>query len=123
MVREPGASPGRSRRCEGRCPSPHATERDSGRRRRGSPESEDLPAVLHTEPLAEGGFVAKRLVVLIVVLLFAVPAVACAATVKVRVEGKTKNLFGPQEITVTASNAMEAIQQAAVLGEFYYHVT
>jgi Domain of unknown function (DUF4430) len=67
--------------------------------------------------------VAKRLVVLIVVLVFAVPAVACAATVKVRVEGKTKNLFGPTEITVTASNAMEAIQQASLLGEFYYHVT
>ena len=66
---------------------------------------------------------AKRLVVLIVVLVFAVPAVACAATVKVRVEGKTKNLFGPQEITVTASNAMEAIQQASLLGELYYHVT
>jgi hypothetical protein len=67
--------------------------------------------------------VAKRLTLLVVVLVFAVPAVASAATVKVRVEGKTKNLFGPQEITVTASNAMEAIQQAAVLGEFYYHVT
>jgi hypothetical protein len=67
--------------------------------------------------------VAKRLVVLIVVLVFAVPAVACAATVKVRVEGKTKNLFGPTDITVTASNAMEAIQQASLLGELYYHVT
>ena len=66
---------------------------------------------------------AKRLIVLVVVLVFAVPAVACAATVKVRVEGKTKNLFGPTEITVTASNAMEAIQQASLLGEFYYHVT
>ena len=32
-----------------------------GRRRRGSPESEDLPVALHTEPLAEGGFVAHRL--------------------------------------------------------------
>jgi Domain of unknown function (DUF4430) len=67
--------------------------------------------------------VAKRLTLLVVILVFAVPAVACAATVKVRVEGKTKNLFAPQEITVTASNAMDALQQAAMLGEFYYHVT
>jgi hypothetical protein len=67
--------------------------------------------------------VAKRLILLVVVLVFAVPAVACAATVKVRVEGKTKNLFGPTEITVTASNAMDAIQQASLLGELYYHVT
>lgn len=65
---------------------------------------------------------AKRLILLVVVLVFAVPAVACAATVKVRVEGKTKNLFAPQEITVSASNAMEALQQAAILGELYYHV-
>jgi uncharacterized protein DUF4430 len=67
--------------------------------------------------------VAKRLILLVVVLVFAVPAVACAATIKVRVEGKTKNLFGPTEISVTASNAMDAIQQASLLGELYYHVT
>jgi hypothetical protein len=66
--------------------------------------------------------VAKRLI-LVVVLSLALPATALAATVHVRVEGKTKTLFGPTEVSVTASNAMEAIQQAALLGEFYYHVT
>jgi hypothetical protein len=66
--------------------------------------------------------VAKRLI-LVVVLSLALPATALAATVHVRVEGKTKTLFGPTEVSVTASNAMDAIQQAALLGEFYYHVT
>ena len=37
-----------------------------------------------------------RLVVLIVLCL-AVPALASAATVKVRVEGKTRTLFGPTD--------------------------
>jgi len=63
-----------------------------------------------------------RLVVLIVLCL-AVPALASAATVKVRVEGKTRTLFGPTEITVTASNALDALEQASILGELYYHVT
>src|SRR6476646_8246313 len=76
----------------------------------------------HTEPLAEGGFVAKRLALLLIVGLV-VPAVASAATVKVRVEGKTRTLFGPTEVSVTAANALDAIEQASILGELYYHVT
>jgi Domain of unknown function (DUF4430) len=66
--------------------------------------------------------VAKRLVVL-VALSLALPATAFAATVHVRVEGKTRTLFAPAEVTVTASNALEALQQAALLGELYVHVT
>jgi hypothetical protein len=66
--------------------------------------------------------VAKRLI-LVVVLSLTLPATALAATVHVRVEGKTKNLFAPTEVSVTASNALDAIQQASLLGEFYYHVT
>jgi hypothetical protein len=66
--------------------------------------------------------VAKRLA-LFIVLALAVPAIASAATVKVRVEGKTRTLFGPTEVTVTASNALDAIEQASLLGELYYHVT
>jgi hypothetical protein len=93
-----------------------------GRRRRGCPESEDLPVALHTEPLAEGGFVAKRLVLLLVLSLV-LPAAAFAASVHVRVEGKTRTIFAPTEVTVTASNALEALDQASLLGEFYYHIT
>ena len=59
----------------------------------------------------------------VAVLALVVPAVASAATVKVRVEGKTRTLFGPTEVTVTASNALEALEQASLLGELYYHVT
>ena len=65
---------------------------------------------------------AKRLVLGLIVLLV-LPASAFAATVKVRVEGKTQTLFGPTEITVTASNAQDALEQASILGELYYHVT
>lgn len=65
---------------------------------------------------------ARRLV-LLVALLLVLPASAYAATVKVRVEGKTKTLFAPTEVTVTAANAMDALEQASLLGELYYHLT
>jgi hypothetical protein len=66
--------------------------------------------------------VAKRLVLVLIVLLV-LPASAFAATVKVRVEGKTQTLFGPTEITVTATTAQDVLEQASILGELYYHVT
>ena len=67
---------------------------------------------------------AKRLILFVVLVLsLALPAAALAATVHVRVEGKTKTLFGPTEGTVTASHALEALEQASFLGELYYHVT
>lgn len=64
----------------------------------------------------------KRLVVLIALSL-ALPASALAATVHVRVEGKTRTLFAPTEVTVNATTALGALEQAAVIGEFYYHIT
>jgi hypothetical protein len=66
--------------------------------------------------------VATRLVFALLVFLV-LPATAFAATVKVRVEGKTQTLFGPTEITVTATTAQDALEQASILGELYYHVT
>ena len=65
---------------------------------------------------------AKRLILLLTVLLV-LPASALAATVKVRVEGKTQTLFAPTELTVTAATAQDALEQASLAGEFYYHVT
>ncbi|HEY6963387.1 MAG TPA: DUF4430 domain-containing protein [Gaiellaceae bacterium] len=65
---------------------------------------------------------AKRLT-LLVLLLLVLPASAYAATVKVRVEGKTKTIFAPTEITVQAFTALDALDQASSLGEFYYHLT
>jgi uncharacterized protein DUF4430 len=66
--------------------------------------------------------VAKRLTLLIVLCL-ALPGAALAATVKVRVEGKTRTLFGPTEVRVTAATPMEALEQASLIGELYYHLT
>jgi hypothetical protein len=66
---------------------------------------------------------ASRSVVLLIVLSLVVPATALSATVKVRVEGKTKTLFAPTEITVTANTPLAALEQASILGELYYHVT
>jgi hypothetical protein len=66
--------------------------------------------------------VLKRLAC-VAVLALVVPAIASAATVKVRVEGKTRTLFAPTEVTVTASTPLEALEQASLLGELYYQVT
>ena len=68
----------------------------------------------------------RRLPVLIAVLaaaLLLVPA-ALAVRVHVRVEGKTRTIFGPAEpsLSVTA-NALDALDAASLKGEFYYHVT
>ena len=65
---------------------------------------------------------ARRLLA-VLVLSFVLPSAALAATVHVRVEGKTKTLFAPTEVTVTAANALDAVEQASLLGELYYHVT
>src|SRR5574340_300272 len=74
------------------------------------------------EPLVEGGFVAGR-VFLLIVLALVLPAGAFAATVKVRVEGKTRTIFAPTGVTVNATTPLDALEQASILGEFYYHVT
>jgi hypothetical protein len=55
--------------------------------------------------------------------LLLVPA-ALAVGVHVRVEGKTRNIFGSTEPTLTVqANALDALELASVAGEFYYHVT
>ena len=52
-----------------------------------------------------------------------VPA-ALAVDVHVRVEGKTRNIFGSTEPTLTAkANALDALDSASLAAEFYYHVT
>jgi hypothetical protein len=92
----------------------------------GSPESEDLPFATKPEPLAEGGFVSRRLSVLAVAFvaaLLVVPA-AFALSVHVRVEGKTRTIYGSAEPTLSVkANALDALDSASLAGEFYYHVT
>ncbi len=57
-----------------------------------------------------------------VAALMLVPA-ALAVSVHVRVEGKTRTIFGPTEPTLTVkANALDALDSASLAGEFYYHV-
>jgi hypothetical protein len=51
------------------------------------------------------------------------PAGALAATVHIRVEGQTRTIFGAAPVTVTAATPLEALQKAATIGEFYFHIT
>jgi hypothetical protein len=58
-----------------------------------------------------------------VAALLIVP-VASALRVHVRVEGKTRTIYGSTEPTLTVrSNALDALESASAAGEFYYHVT
>jgi hypothetical protein len=67
----------------------------------------------------------RRLLVLgaVVGLALTLAASALAASVTVRVEGKTRSIFGSLPIRVDAANALQALEAASVLGEFYYGVT
>lgn len=65
----------------------------------------------------------RRLLVLSVTLAVALPPVALAADVKIRVEGKTTTIFGAQQPRVTAGNPLQALDVASTAGEFYYGVT
>jgi hypothetical protein len=51
------------------------------------------------------------------------PAAAFAANVKIRVEGKTTTIFGTSQPTITADNALQALDVASTAGEFYYGKT
>jgi hypothetical protein len=96
--------------------------------------SQKTSAAGKSEPLAEGGFVFHRpftVVAILVAALLVVPA-ALAVRVHVRVEGKTRTIFGATAplVDVTSpranalpENALDSLATASFLGEFYYHVT
>jgi hypothetical protein len=70
--------------------------------------------------------VLRRTLVLTVAALalaFVLAAGALAATVKIRVEGRTQTIFGPTQPTVRADNALHALDVASLAGEFYYGLT
>ena len=48
---------------------------------------------------------------------------ALAATVKVRVEGRTQTIYGATQPTLQADNALHALDVASTVGEFYYALT
>ncbi len=64
-----------------------------------------------------------RPAVLIVAICVALAPAATAATVHVRVEGKTQTLYGATEPSLQGGNALEALDAASLAGELYYHVT
>jgi uncharacterized protein DUF4430 len=70
--------------------------------------------------------VSRRLCILVAALvaaLLVVPA-AFALRVHVRVEGKTRTIYGSAEPSLqVGTNALDALESASVAGEFYYHVT
>jgi hypothetical protein len=70
--------------------------------------------------------VRKRILITVavsVVLAGAVVPIAGAVSVSVRVEGKTRTIFGPAEPRLqVASTALDALATAATSGEFYYHL-
>jgi Domain of unknown function (DUF4430) len=63
------------------------------------------------------------LVALSVVLALALAPAVLAASVKIRVEGKTTTIFGAVQPRITADNALQALDAASTAGEFYYGMT
>jgi uncharacterized protein DUF4430 len=92
----------------------------------GAPSQKTFRAASNPEPLAEGGFVFRRLIILagVALLACALAAPALAVRVKVRVEGKTTTIYGPTAPALTTGpNALATLDAASTVGEFYYHVT
>jgi hypothetical protein len=69
--------------------------------------------------------VLRRSLVFVVAFVAAlvVAASALAASVTVRVEGKTQTIFGSVPSRLDAGNALQALDLASILGEFYYGLT
>jgi hypothetical protein len=69
--------------------------------------------------------VARRLPVLVTVLglALALAAPALAASVTVRVEGKTQPIFGSMPVALDAPDPLAALETAGALGEFYTQET
>jgi hypothetical protein len=67
--------------------------------------------------------VLRRLSIFSVLLAVVLTPTALAANVKIRVEGKTTTIFGATQPTVTADNALQALDVASFAGEFYYGKT
>jgi Domain of unknown function (DUF4430) len=69
--------------------------------------------------------VLRRSLVLVATLAAALTlaASAFAASVTVRVEGKTQTIFGSLPVKLEAQNALQALDQASTLGEFFYGLT
>jgi phage tail tape-measure protein len=67
--------------------------------------------------------VLRRLIVLFALLALVAAPTALAAKVKIRVEGRTVTIYGAPQPTVTADNALQALDVASTAGEFHYGLT
>jgi hypothetical protein len=67
--------------------------------------------------------VLRRLCLVSVLLFVALAPAALAATVQIRVEGRTTTIFGAAQPRVTADNALQALDVASTAGEFHYALT
>ena len=128
-VREPGASPGRSRRCEGRrSPRRNATgPRRAGKAaREGAPSQKTCRLPVPNPSRKEDSCVTdvRSFSLPFSVALCALAPAALGATVTVRVEGKTPSIFGsPVNRSSADERARRRSTLASTLGEFYYQVT
>jgi Domain of unknown function (DUF4430) len=57
------------------------------------------------------------------VLVAGLASAAAAARIHIRIEGQTKTIYGATQPHESASTPLDALEVAARLGEFYYHVT
>jgi Domain of unknown function (DUF4430) len=67
--------------------------------------------------------VLRRLVALSLFFVLVLTPAAVAASVKIRVEGKTQTIFGASQPAVTADNPLQALDLASTAGEFFYGTT
>src|SRR5512133_3185739 len=118
-----GASPGRSRRCEGRRSRagrhwPAGWEGGTGRAPRVR-----RPAVRHnSNPSRKEDSVTRRFSAVVLAALVLAPS-AAAVRVHVRVEGAKTTIWGTTAPLVDVqANALDALEAASGIGEFYYHV-
>jgi Domain of unknown function (DUF4430) len=63
----------------------------------------------------------SRLLAVVLAALVLVPC-AGAARVHVRIEGKTRTIYGATAPTLEAANALAALDAASVAAEFFYHL-
>lgn len=65
----------------------------------------------------------RRLFILTALLAVVLTPTALAASVKIRVEGKTQTIYGAVQPRVSAGNPLQALDAASTAGEFYYGMT
>ena len=122
-VREPGANPGRSRRCKGRCPPPDATEQHAREGGGGGAPSQktcrspSIPIPSRKEESWPSASFSCRS------CSSCCPRPRSQRQSRCASKARRRRCSPRPRSTVTAANAQDALEQASLAGEFYYHVT